>query len=298
MSSITSSNPLVLTPIEGEPRVHDLDLAERLGFDQPRDIRKLIKRNEAKLLKFGVCATVARCIEIGNGAKREVEEFYLNKKQSIFICMKSETEKAFDVQEDIIHVYDAYLTGDFQLTNPAFRPEKTRKALPGGLTLEQQDAVKALVKSRVEALPKDQQAKAAITCWSSIKSKFGVTYKEVPASEFAAVLSLVARLPLDKEPLKALPFEIHFPLESAAPPAGCTGLAYYAFAQAKDWTDPGWELLLKLRTAGMNVDGPIYSHQAKIHVMTAMYNTLIGKIVESVNNGACASLPYAPVYLR
>lgn len=81
-----------------------------------------------------------------------------------------------------------------QYTNPNFRPERTRKALPGGLTLEQQDAIKALVKSRVEALPKPQQAKAAITCWSAIKSKFGVSNKEVPASEFAAVLSLVARL--------------------------------------------------------------------------------------------------------
>ena len=107
-----SSNSLVLTAINGEPRVHDLELAERLGFDQPRDIRKLIKRNEDKLLKFGHRATVARCIEIGNGAKREVEEFYLNQKQAIFICMKSETERAFDVQIEIVHVFDAYLNGE------------------------------------------------------------------------------------------------------------------------------------------------------------------------------------------
>jgi hypothetical protein len=38
----------------------------------------------------------------------EAVEFYLN--QSIFIAMKSET--AFEVQEDIIHVYDAYLNGN------------------------------------------------------------------------------------------------------------------------------------------------------------------------------------------
>ena len=44
-------------------------------------------------------------------------------------------------------------------------PDRTRKALPGGLTVEQQDAVKALVKSRVEILPHDaQKTKAAITC--------------------------------------------------------------------------------------------------------------------------------------
>lgn len=290
-----SSNSLVLTAINGEPRVHDLELAERLGFERPRKIRDIIQRNHDKLLKFGVCPAVGRTSgELGG---RPATEFYLNQKQAIFICMKSETEQAFDVQIEIVHVFDAYLTGDFILTNPAFRPEKTRKALPGGLTLEQQDAVKALVKSRVEALPHDGQAKGAITCWSAIKSKFGVTYKEVPAANFAEVLSLVARLPLEKEPPKALPLEINYPLESAAPPVGYAGLGHYAFVDCPDWIDPCGELLLKLRAAGYNVDGAIYSHQAKLHVITAMYNALIGKVVDTFNS-ACISLPYAPIYIR
>lgn len=76
---------------------------------------------------------------------------------------------------------------------------KTKKALPGCLTCEQQDTIKALVKSRVEACPKAKQGAAAITCWSSIKSKFGVGYKEVPAEHFQDVLSLVARLELPLE---------------------------------------------------------------------------------------------------
>jgi hypothetical protein len=115
------STPLVLTPINGEPRVHDLALAERLGFERPRKIRDIIKRNEAKLLKFGGCPTVGRCIEVGNGVNREVEEFYLNQKQSIFVCMKSETEKAFDVQVEIVHVFDAYLNGGLRVAKPIRR---------------------------------------------------------------------------------------------------------------------------------------------------------------------------------
>ena len=107
-----TSNPLTLTAINGEPRVYDLHLAECLGFERPADIRKLIKRNEEKLNKFNHIATVARCIELGNGAKRAVDEYYLDRKQSIYIAMKSETDKAFEVQEDIIRVYDAYLNGD------------------------------------------------------------------------------------------------------------------------------------------------------------------------------------------
>ena len=112
MLSHSSSSTLPLTVISGEPRVHDLALAERLGFDQPRDIRKLIKRNEAKLLSFGVCATVAQTSgELGG---RPTAAFYLNQKQAIFVCMKSETDRAFDVQVEIVRVFDAYLNGDLK----------------------------------------------------------------------------------------------------------------------------------------------------------------------------------------
>lgn len=111
------SSELTLTPVEGEPRIHDLALAVRLGFEQSRDIRKLIKRNEAKLLNFGRCATVARRPE---GGGPEATEFYLNQKQAIFICMKSETDNAFEVQAEIVRVFDAYLNGT--PTAPALNP--------------------------------------------------------------------------------------------------------------------------------------------------------------------------------
>lgn len=87
------------------------------------------------------------------------------------------------------------------------------KALPN-LSLDQQDAIKGLVKARVEALPQNKQAKAAITCWSALKSKFGCTYKEIESAQFAEALSLVARLPLEGELLEAeqpKPLELHYP---------------------------------------------------------------------------------------
>lgn len=102
------SSAITLTPVNGEPRVNDLALAEKLGFERPVKIRDMIKRNQAKLLKFGILPTVGK---IHEGAGRPTDEFYLNQKQAIFICMKSETEKAFDVQADIVRVFDAYLSG-------------------------------------------------------------------------------------------------------------------------------------------------------------------------------------------
>jgi hypothetical protein len=108
-----------LTVISGEPRVYDITLGERLGFDRPINIRNMIKRNMDKLQTFGPLSIVERVINGGNA-----REFYLNQKQSIFICMKSETDKAFDVQADIVRVFDAYLNGD--LKTPATLATQTR----------------------------------------------------------------------------------------------------------------------------------------------------------------------------
>ncbi len=106
-----------LVPINGELRIHDLELGQRLGFDRARDIRKLIERHLEKLKQINHCATVARRPENGG---REVTEYYLDRKQSIFICMKSETDNAVEVQMDIVRVYDAHLSGE--PTAPALNP--------------------------------------------------------------------------------------------------------------------------------------------------------------------------------
>ena len=125
---------------------------------------------------------------------------------------------------DVLHTY--WTQGE--AINPRLRPEKTRKVLPNGLSAEQQDSIKALVKARVEALPHDKQAKAAITLWSSIKSKYGVSYKELSPEQFSAALSLVARVPLTGEVL---------PAPEHAAPSGCADILHTLnmFGQASDY---------------------------------------------------------------
>ena len=176
-----SSNSLVLTAINGEPRVHDLALAERLGFDQPRDIRKLIKRNETKLLKFGVCATVAQTSgELGG---RPATEFYLNQKQAIFICMKSETERAFDVQIEIVHVFDAYLNGALNAAPAPAAPQPT-------LSADQQAELANQVRSCTAAWIYSSQTAAWI--YNHLRVAFNVSrWQDIPESHYAAALALL-----------------------------------------------------------------------------------------------------------
>jgi hypothetical protein len=56
------------------PRILDLRFAETLGFERPRDIRKLIERNEHELERYGPLRHRGAMVDIGSGAQREVQE--------------------------------------------------------------------------------------------------------------------------------------------------------------------------------------------------------------------------------
>ena len=97
----------------------------------------------------------------------------------------------------VIRAYDSLASVQYGLKT---LPEaKTKKALVGGLSLDQQDTIKALVKSRAEGLPKDKQAGAIIKQWSAIKKKYGMSYKEVAPENFVNIISLITRLPIEGE---------------------------------------------------------------------------------------------------
>ena len=103
-NSTSLINPVL---IENELRILDIDLAQRLGFERPRNIRKLINRYLNELDEMGTRATVERVI---NGGK--AKEYYLNRKQAIFITTKSETKDAINVTIEIIKKFEAYERGE------------------------------------------------------------------------------------------------------------------------------------------------------------------------------------------
>ena len=80
----------------------------------------------------------------------------------------------------------------------SLHPQRERKALPNGLTHEQQVEVKALHNILLQSVPFEKQKALAITLWSAVKSKFKVGYKDVPPEQFPEVLSLMARVAVEK----------------------------------------------------------------------------------------------------
>lgn len=109
MNASTAIADIELSVIENEPRARDLDIAKRLGFSKPTNIRNLIKRNLVELERFGVCFT-AKQTHSGKGG-RPTDEYWLNEEQSLLIAVLSDTENAAEVRFMIIRVFVAWRKG-------------------------------------------------------------------------------------------------------------------------------------------------------------------------------------------
>jgi len=104
-----------------EPRIRDTDLAERLGFSRPRDIRRLIKKHRKLLERFGPLNMRAESARISkpNGGieERKVKSGWLNEPQAISVVLKSDAPRADDVSAMVVSVFVAVRRGDFESAN-------------------------------------------------------------------------------------------------------------------------------------------------------------------------------------
>lgn len=97
------------TEIDNEPRVLDVVLGERLGFDRPRKVRELIDRNSDELHAYG--SLPRHRANPGKQGGRPTQEYYLNEPQALLICMFSNTAKAAEVRRQLIAVFMEYRRG-------------------------------------------------------------------------------------------------------------------------------------------------------------------------------------------
>ena len=101
---------------DDEPRILDLRIAERLGFTEPRAIRKLIRRHKGELGRHGGLGQ--HVPNPGPQGGRPSREYWLNEAQAILICMKSETPLAEDIRAEIVTVFQAYRHGRLVPASP------------------------------------------------------------------------------------------------------------------------------------------------------------------------------------
>lgn len=98
----------------GEPRIRDLDLAERLGYAKPHNIRDLIRRLIADDKLRGVLQfRTVRNYESRPGIKQEraVDEFWLTEAQALKVIAKAETDTADAILDEMIEVFRLAIRG-------------------------------------------------------------------------------------------------------------------------------------------------------------------------------------------
>ena len=79
------------------------------------------------------------------------------------------------------------------------------------LSTEQAEALRNLLTSHVQKLPKPQQGKAMVQGWSKLKAHFGTDYRHIPAGEFHEAVSIIARHIVDWELVDETPALPHQP---------------------------------------------------------------------------------------
>lgn len=108
-----------LSEIDGEPRVRDLDVAQRLGFERDRKIRELIERNIVELETFSPLA-----LRRGKSRGQEFTEYWLTEEQALLVASRSDAENAPEVRRMLIKVFVAWrrgrLSGRLPTTAEAF----------------------------------------------------------------------------------------------------------------------------------------------------------------------------------
>lgn len=192
--SIGASAPAVFTfrttevrtfPLAGEVWFVASDVAKALAYGLATDMTRNLDDDE-------------KGMQIVHTPSGDQEMIVINESGLYHAMLKSRKPEAKPFRKWVT----AEVLPAIRKTGSYARPEKTRKSLPGALTIEQQDAIKQLVKAKADQYPQDKRGAATIKLWSALKSKFGVGYKEIPAEHFTDALSLVARLePLEGEVL-------------------------------------------------------------------------------------------------
>ncbi|WP_304676677.1 BRO-N domain-containing protein [Neisseria polysaccharea] len=175
-----------ITDIHGQPWLRGLQVASALGYKNPAaDIVNLYNRNADEFTE-----SMTQVIELPTaGGKQQVRVFSL--RGCHLLGMLARTKVAKEFRRWVLDVLEDEVSG-------RLKPQAPRQALPSGLTHEQQAEVKALHNILLQSVPFEKQKALAITLWSAVKSKFKVGYKDVPPEQFPEVLSLMARVAVEK----------------------------------------------------------------------------------------------------
>jgi len=163
----------LLTPreINNEPRIRDIDLAERLGFERSRAIRHLITRHRAEIDTYGTLPYSRDDAEVSpqvvakpNKGGRPIVCYWLNEGQALLLCMFSQTARAAQVRKLVIDTFMDYRAGKIVHVKEHMR----RPPLPGA-ALQYDFAMRQRLPGEpfvVQAVVTPELARAMLALWA------------------------------------------------------------------------------------------------------------------------------------
>jgi len=92
------------TQSDGELRVSDIELAERLGYTEVRNFRKVIRKNAEDLREFGLLRQID-----AKGSGRSERVHWLNRAQAIHAVYRSNTPNAARMAINLTKAFDTLL---------------------------------------------------------------------------------------------------------------------------------------------------------------------------------------------
>ena len=154
------------------------DLHQAAGGEEKHRPNQFIRNDQAQALIAELKAENLPTVEtvIGKG-----------KAQGTYAC------------RELVIAYAAWISAAFHLkvirVFLAVATPTTPYSVQRGQTLstEQAEALRNLLTSHVQKLPKPQQGKAMVQGWSKLKAHFGTDYRHIPAGEFHEAVSIIAR---------------------------------------------------------------------------------------------------------
>lgn len=152
-----------------------------------RDFSNWIK---GRIRKFGFVAgedyiSISRSPELASGNRGASIDYHLTIDMAKELAMVENNEQGRAARRYFIEC-ERQVQAAINATPYSVQPGQT-------LSAEQAEALRNLLTSHVQKLPKAQQAGAMVKGWSKLKAHFGVPYRQIPASEFTEAISIVAR---------------------------------------------------------------------------------------------------------
>jgi hypothetical protein len=110
-SNSTIGTTALIMRVNGTTIMRDTDLAVKLGYDRPTNIRTLINRNLPALETMGTVLQIEASFTSGNGTIKTATEYHLNQAQAVYIISKAGTDEAASMAIVIAEVFALFANG-------------------------------------------------------------------------------------------------------------------------------------------------------------------------------------------